>query len=122
MALGRYDKLGPPQLVITLHHRFEEVVLSLVGEMDVATVADLGAAIDQIVTNDAVTAMHIDTVKVTFVDSSGLRSLMQAHDAAVAHGLLFTLRSEPGGQVERVITLSGLDGTLNDYTPHTPDG
>lgn len=121
MEFGRpFNELSRPQLGITVQQRIDSVVLTLVGEIDIATVADMKASIDMIVANDAVAAMHVDASQVTFVDSSGLRSLMQARHAAVAHGLLFTLRTEPGGPVERVITLSGLDGTLTNYTPaHT---
>ena len=121
MEFGRpYDKAGRPQLAITLQHRIDAVVLTLVGEIDIATVAEMRATVDLIVTNTAVTAIHIDAVQVIFADSAGLRSLMQARQAAVAHGLQFTLRTQPGGQVERVIEMSGLDGTLTNYIPaHT---
>lgn len=118
MEFGRpYNELGRPQLVITLQHRMDSVVLTLIGEIDIATVAELKAAIELIVANDAVTSTHIDATQVTFADSAGVRSLMQARHAAVAHGLLFSVRFEPGGQVERVIEMSGLGGRLTDYTP-----
>jgi anti-sigma B factor antagonist len=121
MEFGRDDKLSSPQLVITLQHRTDAVVLTLVGEIDIATSAELRAAVGQIITNNAVTAMHIDADRVTFVDSAGVRSLMQARQAAVAHGLLFTLCAERGGQVEHVITLSGLHARSPITPPRTPD-
>ena len=118
MTVGRHcEKITRPQLIITLEHRIDSVLLTLVGEIDIASVAEMKATIDLIVANTSVTAMHVDAIHVTFIDSAGLRTLMQARQAAVARGLEFTLRTQPEGQVQRVITLSGLDDTLTDYSP-----
>jgi anti-sigma B factor antagonist len=49
-----------------------------------------------------------DLTGTTFCDSSGIRYLLLAQDAAAAHGAELRLAVQPDGMVLRMLTLMGL--------------
>jgi anti-anti-sigma factor len=81
-------------------------VLTLVGELDTAAAHDVDRAVDQLV-EDGVTSLVIDLDQVSFIDSSGLRSLIRAKqqlgDAHAVH-----LRS-PQAATRRLLEITGLE-------------
>lgn len=113
------QRLCPPQLVTTVQYGADSAVITLVGELDIAVVGAVRDTLEQILADADVASMQIDTTGITFVDSTGLRLLMQARCSAVAHGTGFMLRYSPSGEVERVIQISGLQETLVSYVPET---
>lgn len=108
-----------PHLLLTTQQGCDDVVVTLVGELDIAGEVDPAATVDAIVANRAMSAMDFDATGVSFVDSSGLRSLGRARQAAVANRLALSLRIAQGGQVDGVIEMSGLHDRLVDYIPET---
>jgi anti-sigma B factor antagonist len=54
----------------------------------------------------------VDVSGVTFIDSSGLRVLVEAHQARAAAGSRLLLRS-PSAAVQRLLEISGLAGHLD---------
>lgn len=102
-----------PLLVITAAHPQGVVRMTLCGEMDIATQDDVGAAVTEVIESADVTAFHIDLNRVTFIDSAGLRSLLQARKQALDRQMPFTLQFNPAGEVARLIHISGLDDTLH---------
>jgi anti-sigma B factor antagonist len=83
--------------------------LVLAGEIDTYTAPELAERLD-----DQGVAV-LDLTGVTFIDSSGLRVLVEAHQARVAAGSTLTLRS-PSAAVQRLLEISGLLGHLDVST------
>lgn len=83
------------------------------GEVDVATTGlltdALGRAIDAAVATPR--SVRVDLSGVTFIDSSGLRSLLVARTRSAAESVTFAV--EPASAaVERLISMTGLDDLL----------
>jgi anti-sigma B factor antagonist len=87
--------------------------LSVVGEIDAHTCHDLAAALEAITGSGDV---RIDMAGVQFMDSSGLRVLLGAHQRADAaeHKLLI---DRPSKSVFRIIEISGLTDHLHIVKP-----
>jgi anti-sigma B factor antagonist len=81
--------------------------LVLVGEIDSYTAPDLSArlAVDPPVE-------VVDVGGVTFIDSSGLRVIVEAHQSRVTAGSRLVLRA-PSAAVQRLLEISGLSGHLD---------
>lgn len=89
-------------------------VVAATGEIDIATIGKLdeaiGAALDR---NDAHVAA--DLRNVTFMDSTGIRSLIAAHQRAEASdGRLVMLVDE--GPVRRILDITGLLDTFEIHS------
>jgi anti-sigma B factor antagonist len=82
--------------------------LSIDGEIDAHTAPRLAAALAEQAEADILVA-HVGGV--TFMDSSGLRVLVEATTRATTQGRVLII-SNPSAAVRRVIEISGLDGTL----------
>lgn len=81
--------------------------LVLGGEIDSYTAPELA---ERLADDPAIDV--IDLAAVTFIDSSGLRVLVQAHQARAEAGETLTLRS-PSAAVQRLFEISGLAGHLD---------
>jgi anti-anti-sigma factor len=77
------------------------------GEVDLATAPDLESAIRKVL-DDAPRGVDLDLQNLTFIDSSGLRSLVAISKDASARGLPLALRNVPR-HAQRVLELTGLD-------------
>ena len=80
------------------------------GEIDVATSDDLRARLDAAM-DGADGILLIDLSGVEFIDSSGIRVLLQAHERCVASQVEFVVR-DPSRSVLRVLEITGLTQTL----------
>lgn len=83
------------------------IVLRLSGELDAHAASDLDRAMDEVSTRRP-TSVVLDVADVSFIDSSGLRSLMRAH-GAVLGGERLQLRS-PQPATLRLLDITGLTG------------
>ena len=85
----------------------DEGVLVLAGEIDSYTAPELEESLaplpDQCV---------VDLSGVTFIDSSGLRVIVEAHSVRRERGGAVTLRS-PSPSVERLLQIAGVVGHLD---------
>lgn len=81
--------------------------LVLQGEIDSYTAPDLA---ERLATEPPVEI--VDVAGVTFIDSSGLRAIVEAHQARNAAGSRLVLRS-PSAAVQRLLEISGLAGHLD---------
>ncbi|MDP2709637.1 MAG: STAS domain-containing protein [Solirubrobacteraceae bacterium] len=79
------------------------------GELDLATAPQLEQAITD-ATTSAVAELVLDLRELTFMDSTGLRTLAQANVQAGKAGTALSIWRGPR-QIERVLEISGL-GTL----------
>jgi anti-sigma B factor antagonist len=84
--------------------------LILSGELDLAVAAGLEATILGL-SGEGVSAVELDLSRLTFMDSSGLRAVLRAHELCAEHGCDFLVI--PGsGQVQRLLELTGTTDVL----------
>lgn len=93
---------------VTEHDRGRYVVAAA-GELDLAVADGLGAELEPLITPGAVVVL--DGSGLTFMDSSGLRVLINASNRAEAAGATFRLVA-PQAAVRRVLELAGADDFL----------
>jgi len=88
------------------------VVVVLPAEIDVTNAQQVH---DQIVAALApgVDVVIADLTRTSFCDSSGVHSLVFAHEAAVARGIRLRLAVSPEGSVRRVLQLIGVGRILS---------
>lgn len=84
--------------------------LTVVGELDMATVPQLEAKVHAMLARE-VHALIIDLGKLRFIDSSGLRLLIILRDRAAAEGWTLSLL-RPSGRVLSIFALTGADENL----------
>lgn len=94
---------GP--LTVATHTRADAVVLTLEGELDLATADVLTATVTALPSDS--TPVVLDMAGVEFVDSSGLRALLAAQGAVTADGRAFAL-ARPHATVARLLDLVDL--------------
>lgn len=86
------------------------VSLAVEGEVDLATVEDLQAAIDAVLA-DSGDHLVVDLTSSTFMDSTGLKALVMSHRKFDDAGRAFAIAVD-GGPISRLIDLSGVDKTI----------
>jgi anti-anti-sigma factor len=102
------------QLAITMTYAGTSATIALIGELDIAVVADVREIVKLVVANEGLTAVNLDASRVTFIDSTGLMILMRARQTAEDNLLTFTLATTHSGPVEQVIGLCGLGRSFAD--------
>ena len=80
-------------------------VLTAVGVLDIATTPELRTRLDEALA-DGPDALTVDLTDVTFIDSSGLRSLLGASRRADERSGQVVLRS-PSPAVQRLLEITG---------------
>ena len=85
-------------------------VLELLGEHDLATVDELAAAIDQALTSRP--GLVIDLSETTFMDSTVVHLLVNAHQVLEARGHELIVQVTEASAVLRVLQLTQLDTAL----------
>lgn len=92
------------------------VVVSLAGDIDVATVDEVGDALTRAVTSEP-PPRHLccDLSRVTFLDSTGLSSLVMAWRTGEARGTELVVAGAHGA-VRRVLELTGLDTLFPQFS------
>ncbi len=83
--------------------------LALAGEIDAGNVAHLTTALRGVT---ELSEVSLDMQGVYFIDSSGLRVLIEAHQDLEAAGRRLVLR-RPSPGVSRLLTISGVEGYLH---------
>jgi anti-anti-sigma factor len=90
---------------ITTEREGEVARLHLAGELDLARVAQLDQAVREAWGDSG--RIEIDLRDLSFIDSSGLRALMDIHNVAESDGLSYALIQGPP-EVHRTFELTGL--------------
>ena len=93
------------------------IAMSVEGEVDLATVAELEAAVEAILDGETANLI-VDLNPTSFMDSTGLRALVEADRRFTAADRSFASAAQ-SGPVARLIDLSGLDQQLTVVT--SPD-
>lgn len=92
--------------------------LVLSGELDIASGPELDRTINQLLLNGS-TALVIDLRKLRFIDSTGIKSVLEASRLCEEHGQEFRLIPGPKN-VQRIFQVTGLDRTLPFVGSSTP--
>ena len=100
---------------IHLDRRGPETVISLAGEMDLATADDVRSAGEQAVHDDAVSVVAFDLSQVTFMDSTGLGALLAVRKAGEEVGVKVRV-DKASDAVAHVLTLTGLADAFDIIT------
>ena len=93
----------------SVDRRDSHVTLHLTGEVDLAAAPGLESALDTVL--DDSDDVVLDIADVTFLDSSGLRVLVAAHNRCSETGKSLTLVN-PSAAVSRILEITGLGKTL----------
>jgi anti-anti-sigma factor len=98
------------ELLIDVEHDGESLVIRPVGELDISSTQTLDAELRGAI-NDHASEVILDLGGLSFIDTTGIRLLLlaTAHSQANGDRLRMLRGSAP---VERVIQLTGLDGSL----------
>ena len=102
----------PTPFSLHVEDRDGRVLVTVAGELDLATAGELEAVVLPAV-RDGRHAL-LDLRGLEFMDSSGVRVIVAAHTAAQdSGGRLSLVRTDPGSAVQRVLEISGLDTILD---------
>lgn len=95
---------------IDLARRDDWLIVAVHGELDLATVPQLATALEDATASDAARIV-IDLAGITFIDSTGLRCLIEASASSRSNGDRLRF-ANPQGVVERLLKLCGADTQL----------
>jgi anti-anti-sigma factor len=101
----------PSKLSVEAEIRDGVAVLTVAGEVDLATAPRLGAAVEQALATGA--PLIVDLAGVEFIDSAGSRALALAERAASERGARLLII--PSATVARVFRIAGLDALFDLY-------
>jgi anti-anti-sigma factor len=102
---------GDDQLGVEISHDGDTAVVALSGELDLATAPRFSAEFEHAAAGGCA-AVVIDLSELEFMDSTGLRSILMAHEHCTAGGKPFAV--VPGGrQVARLLEIARVDEHLN---------
>lgn len=90
-------------------------VMSLDGDLDLATAPALADAVAGLLVGARVEQLLVDLAGVRFLDSSGVRALLQARRATAEHGAGFMV-GRPGEMVAEVLRMAAVDQLLGLQT------
>ena len=94
-----------------VHKAGDEVTVALVGEVDISNEAALGTALAEVVGMKP-RRITIDLAEVSYLNSSGVRCLLNAARHAAVHGSEMVV-CRPSGIVLRVLEICGVDRLLS---------
>ncbi|MDQ3403307.1 MAG: STAS domain-containing protein [Actinomycetota bacterium] len=99
----------------------DSVVISVVGEVDLATAPRLERSLDEALGRSGVTEVKVDLSQVEFMDSAGLRVLVAALRKAKDNGQSLILH-RPHDRVRRIIEITGLSDVFGLAAAGTESG
>jgi anti-anti-sigma factor len=102
------DSRSPPvpEFEVRVQPAGEAVTVVLVGELDIVTVDELRARLDEL-TSAGFTRLVLDLRELSFMDSSGLQLVIEREADARRSGVELSLIEGPR-QVQRLFELSGM--------------
>ena len=124
VALARHQVPGPqrdglggvPLFVVTSRRDGAEVIVVLVGEFDLNGVGMVEAEVGRALGDPGVLAVGLDLAGLSFIDSSGLRAVLDAWQRVQDADMAFRLVSVSEEAI-RTARLAGLDGLLDLADP-----
>jgi anti-sigma B factor antagonist len=113
LALKAWDQ--PKQLDVHVERGPEQAWIRLEGELDISSVPDLEQAISR-VESAGPRLLGIDLRHLSFLDSTGLRVLIDAHTRVSGANRRLVLIRGPS-RVQRVFQITGMDNILKFVDP-----
>ena len=113
---------GTP-LIVTTHQAEDGLVVSVIGDLDVETAETLISTCQKKRSSWGET-VTFDCAEMTFLDSVGIRALIELHNEAAASGIGFRMLHVPPAQL-RVLEITQLIDVLavrGDTPVDTPEG
>jgi anti-anti-sigma factor len=107
---SRVNQSHPQEFQIRVEQDGPAARLHLTGEMDVACRGPFADAVQQCL-GYGTTDMLLDLTELSFIDSSGLRMLIELWDKSRHNGLEISIL-QGTGQVRRTMEIAGLDNFL----------
>jgi anti-anti-sigma factor len=101
---------GQDGLTVTIEQRTAETTIVLVGELDLASSGILDGAAQSLLPLTA--PVVVDVAGLTFIDSTGLRSLLRLHEDSMAASGVGIRLTNVNVAVHRLLELTGLLGTF----------
>lgn len=102
---------GDDRLGVEISRDGDAAIIALSGELDLATAPRFSAEFEQAAAGER-SAVVVDLSQLDFMDSTGLRSILMAHEHCATNGLPFAV--VPGGrQVARLLEIARVDEHLN---------
>lgn len=108
---------GPTDLVMQVDRGDGEATVTVSGEVDLSSSTDLRTCLRE--TLGEFRRVVVDLGGLTFIDSSGLSALVDAHRTARASGGVVVLR-DPPALLRRLLAITSLDSLLVLDPPATP--
>ena len=102
----------PPRFEVTVEEAADSVLLRISGELDLVSEPQLNHALEQTAGRDAT----LDLSELAFMDSTGLRTLLEAHSGEGGERISFVAGND---HVQGVFRLSGL---LEELPFRAPEG
>jgi anti-sigma B factor antagonist len=96
--------------VVSVRYGDEVTIVSLVGELDLATTRSAAAAIDDALNGGALRVV-LDLQKLAFIDMSGIAMLRRVAQGDASAGDVLVIPSESAG-VSRILAVTGTDSVL----------
>lgn len=103
--------MPPPGFAITERIEDGATILALEGELDITSAATLEESAGRVVGSETPGAVVLDLGGLSFVDSTGLRAIVNLRDRCGEAGRGFTMRPGPR-TVQRLFELTGLIDVL----------
>src|SRR5687767_10178611 len=108
----RADRADTEPFSVVVRERGEEATIAVAGEIDLATAPALRGVLFGVIEAGAHATVVLDIADVTFIDSTGLGVVVDAHRRlADEHRRLVVAHPTPGAS--RVIEVAGLDHLLD---------
>lgn len=104
----------------TLEPHRETIVVAAQGEIDLLTAGQLAKQFDELL-DRGFARVVLDLGEVDFIDSSGLRAILDMHAKSRGDGIDFAL-SNVSDQARRLFEISGTDAELRFLEPSEIDG
>jgi anti-sigma B factor antagonist len=90
----------------------DRVILALRGELDLSSAPQLAAELARAEADQVRTILVLDVDELSFVDSSGLRVILAAHERALAEGDRAFALTAGSRQVKRLLEIAGVEQHL----------
>ena len=101
-----------PTLRVEYEQTAQEHLITLIGEMDMANVDEVRAPVMRSMDSADGKPVIVDMSELSFIDSSGIRLLLEAQAASNADSNRLSIRGVGEG-VSQVLRMTGLDERLN---------
>lgn len=102
------EETSDAHLISTVTRIENTICITVTGQLDLVVEDQLTEVVSEAATTPEIVALHFDLSAVTFIDSSGLRGLVQSSQIALERDLGFTVEFTEKGPVARLLDLTGL--------------